>query len=96
MSVSLIIFIIIHVLAFAFCAETMRRIAMKHREYPLEDTERTLPFGFLKLRYVLIFYIGSYLLWILFSIWLYTVFINPDGLSIFNNSQPTPDVILNL
>lgn len=95
MSASLIIFIIIHVLAFAFFAETLRRIAMKHREYPLEDTERTLPFGFLKLRYVLIFYIASYVIWILFSIWLYTVFINPDGIPFFN-SQPEPDSILNL
>ena len=95
MSVSLIIFIVIHLLALIFFAETMRRITLKHREYPLEDDERTLPFGFLKLRYVLIFYIVTYVLWIFFTIWLYAVYIDPS-ISLFNGSVQSGGTVLDL
>ena len=57
MSVSLIIFIVLHLLAFVFFIEALRRISHRNKEYPLEETSRTLPFGFFKLRYVVILYI---------------------------------------
>lgn len=75
MSISLIIFIVIHVIVFAYVVEMLRRIAHRNREYPLDETRSTLPFGFLKLRYMVIFIIITYVLWVLFSLWLYQYFV---------------------
>jgi hypothetical protein len=75
MSISTIIFIIIHLFVFSFVVEMLRRLAMRHREYPLDETRETLPFSFLKLRYVVVLFILSYIIWVLFSLWLYDIFI---------------------
>lgn len=75
MSISLIIFIIIHLFVLSFVAEMMRRLAMRHREYPLDETRETMPFGFLRLRYIVTLFIITYILWVGFSFWLYNYFI---------------------
>jgi len=75
MSISLIAFIIIHILVFAYVVELLRRIAHRHREYPLDETSETIPFGFLRLRYVVILFILTYVAWVIFSIWLYQYFV---------------------
>jgi predicted secreted protein len=91
MSISLIIFIIIHVLVFAFVVEMIRRIASKNKEYPLDETKETLPFGFLRLRYVILTFIITYVLWVIFSLWLYGYFVGDffSGTStVINNNSP--------
>ena len=75
MSLSLIIFIGIHIVVFAYAVEMLRRVAHRHREYPLDETRDTLPFGFLKLRYVIILLLITYAIWVIFSIWLYEYFV---------------------
>ena len=75
MSISFIIFIVIHLLVFVYVAEMLRRIAHRHNEYPLSETKSTVPFGFLRLRYVIFLLILTYVAWVLFSIWLYDFFI---------------------
>lgn len=75
MSISLIIFIIIHLAVLSFVAEMMRRLSVRHREYPLDETRETLPFGFLRLRYIVVMFIVSYFVWVGFSLWLYSYFI---------------------
>ena len=75
MSISLIIFIIIHFGVLAFVVELLRRLAMRNREYPLEENRETLPFGFLRLRHVVVMFIIGYLLWVVFSLWLYHYFL---------------------
>lgn len=75
MSISLIIFIIIHLGVFAFTVEMLRRLAYRHREYPLDENRETLPFGFLRLRYIVVAFIVGYIVWVLFSFWLYNLFI---------------------
>lgn len=74
MSANLIIFIIIHIFVFAFFVESLRRTATRDREYPMDETHETLPLGFIRLRHVIILYILAYIAWIIFSIWLYSVF----------------------
>lgn len=75
MSISLIIFIIIHLGVFTFMVEMLRRLAVRNREYPLDETRETLPFGFLKLRHLVTIFIIGYVAWVIFSIWLYQMFI---------------------
>ncbi len=75
MSASLIIFIIIHLGIFAFTVEMLRRLALRHREYPLDENRETLPFGFLKLRHVVVMFIITYIAWVIFSLWLYNLFL---------------------
>jgi hypothetical protein len=75
MSIGYIIFIIIHLFVFTFMIETMRRLAIRNREYPLDETRETLPFGFLKLRHIVIMFLAGYVVWVVFSIWLYNYFI---------------------
>ena len=75
MSISLIIFIIIHLGVLVFVVELFRRMAMRAREDPLEETRETLPFGFLRLRHVVVMFIIGYLLWVIFSFWLYHYFL---------------------
>ena len=93
MSISLIIFISIHLLVFAYVVEMLRKIAHRHREYPLDETRETLPFGFLHLRYLIILLILTYVAWIIFTIWLYGYFVGDlFGVS----SGGFNDAILNL
>ena len=75
MSISFIIFIIIHFGVFAFTVEMLRRLAYRHREYPLDENRETLPFGFLRLRHIVVMFIIGYVIWVLFSLWLYNLFI---------------------
>jgi len=75
MSISLIIFIIIHLGVLVYFIEMLRRLGYRHREYPLDETQETLPFGFLRLRHLVILTLVGYVLWVLFSIWLYNYFI---------------------
>ena len=75
MSLSLIIFIIIHLGVFAFTVEMLRRIAHRHREYPLDENKETLPFGFLRLSHIVVMFIIGYIVWVIFSLWLYNLFV---------------------
>ncbi len=75
MSVKFIIFIIIQIAIFTFMVEMLRRIAMRHREYPLDENRETLPFGFLRLSHIVVMLIIGYIIWVLFSLWLYNFFI---------------------
>ena len=75
MSINLIIFIIIHLGVLAFTVEMLRRLALRNREYPLDENRETLPFGFLKLRHIVVMFIITYVVWIIFSFWLYHLFI---------------------
>ena len=93
MSISLIFFIIIHVVVFAFVVEMLRRIAHRHREYPLDENRETLPFGFLHLRYIIILFILIYIAWVIFSIWLYAYFM---GGLLGGSSEAINDAILGL
>ena len=91
MSISLIFFIVIQVLALAYFLEVMRRIRQRVKEYPLEDSPETLPFGFVKLRHVILFYVLLYLIWVLLSFWLYFRWMAGEG------SLPnSPETLLNL
>lgn len=75
MSISLIIFILIHLFIFAYVVELFRRVGHRHREYPLTESKETLPFGFLKLRYIMVLFVITYLAWVVFSFWLYDYFV---------------------
>ena len=93
MSATLIIFIIIHIFTLFYFVEALRRISRRMREYPLEDNRETVPFGFIRLNYIIVLYILAYIGWIAFSIWLYIIFTqNPSLL------QPgvTSETMLNL
>ena len=96
MSASFIIFIVIHVCILGFFVESLRRITKRAHEYPLEETPETLPFGFLRLRHIVIVYVIVYLLWILFSIWLYFVFVEPASFSIMPQGGGGDNLMLNL
>ena len=91
MSITLIIFIALQILAFAYFLEVIRRIRQRVKEYPLEDSSETLPFGFVRLRHVIFIYIVLYLFWVLLSFWLYFIWVN-----VGNASLPTPVETLNL
>jgi len=54
--------------------ELLRRVAHRHKEYPLDETKETLPFGFLKLRYVILIFIIIYIAWVIFFFLLYGIF----------------------
>lgn len=75
MSASLIIFIIIHLGVFTFTVELLRRLALRNREYPLDENRETLPFGFLKLKHIVALFILAYVAWMIFSLWLYNTFV---------------------
>lgn len=93
MPTRLLFFIILHVLALAYFLETLRRVRQRAKEYPLEDTRVTMPFGMVRLRHVVTLYILIYLGWVLFSLWLY--FFWMEGGSAFPEAQPA-ETILNL
>ncbi|MBN2096120.1 hypothetical protein JW752_01840 [Candidatus Peregrinibacteria bacterium] len=88
MSAPLIIFIFIHLVIFAFFVETLRRVHKRASEYGLEDTRETLPFGFVRLRYVVILYVMAYVLWIVVSISLYLVFVDKNSSFSVRNGTP--------
>ena len=82
MSAELVSFIFIHAISLAFFVEVLRRTAKRANEYELKETAQTLPFGFVRLRHLVIVYVLFYLIWIVVSIFLYLFFIN-GGLSSF-------------
>ena len=82
MSGTLILFILIQLIAFVFFIETLRRVSTKALEYGLKDTVKTLPFGLVRLRHVVILYVISYLIWIVASVFMYLLFISPDASTI--------------
>ena len=96
MSATLIIFIIIHVTIFAFFIESLRRTAFRVREYPLDETRETLPLGFVRLRYIVILYVLTYIIWVIFSIWLYNMFVEPSSAILPEQFNSPGNVMLNL
>ena len=100
MSFSLIFFIIIQVAALIFFVETLRRVMKRSNEYEIDESGRTIPFGFVKLRYIIFFYIFSYVIWIALSVILYLFFIDTNSNYYYGNVNPpaqTQDIInLNL
>lgn len=81
MSFKFILFVLIQLLAFIFFLEMLRRVYKRATEYHLKDDRSTLPFGFIRLRYIMILYVLFYVAWIVFSIFLYSFLIDP---------KPTP------
>ena len=96
MSATLIIFIIIHVIVFAFFVESLRRTAFRVREYPLDETHETLPLGFIRLRYIVTLYVITYIAWVIFSIWLYNLFVEPSSAILPEQFNSSGNVKLNL
>ena len=62
--------------ALIYFVELLRRIYVRTREYELKETRHTLPFGFLRLRHVVVLYILSYVAWVIGSLFLYHYFIS--------------------
>lgn len=87
MTFSFGLFITFHVLVLIFVVESLRRIWRHKRELNLAEDPRTLPFGFVRLRHVIILYIVAYVAWVVLTIWLYMLFIQ---------SPPSGNVILAL
>jgi hypothetical protein len=79
MTGSLVIFIIVHMAALIYFAEMLRRVYNKSKEYELSEDSRTLPFGFVRLRYVVVIYILAYLVWVVASVFLFIAFVLPDS-----------------
>jgi len=86
MAGSLLVFIIIHLVALVYFIEMLRRISNKSKEYSLNEDSRTLPFGFVRLRYVVIAYILAYVLWVIASVFLYVFYIDPSLSSSYGGS----------
>jgi hypothetical protein len=99
MPASLVFFILIHLVVFVFFIETLRRVAKRANEYSLKDTRRTLPFGIVRLRHMVIIYVLGYIIWIIVSIILYLTFVDSSSsFSLQNGQRPgtTRSVELNL
>jgi len=81
MSTQLILFITIQVSALIYFVEMLRRVWVRSREYELKENPSTMPFGFIRLRYIIILYIISYVLWLIGSFFLYIYFVQstPSG-----------------
>lgn len=78
MTTNLIIFILVQMAALVFFVETIRRVNKRASEYELKDTRRTIPFGFIRLRHIVVLYILGYVIWLVASILIYIFFINPS------------------
>lgn len=78
MKVSFIAFLLVHLAALIFLVESFRRIRKRSKEYPLRETPDTLPFGFVRLRHWVILYGVTYVAWVVFSVWFYYVFVDPN------------------
>lgn len=92
MSTKLILFITIHLGALVYFVELMRRVLLRSREYDLKEARTTLPFGFIRLRHIIIAYILTYFIWIIGSFFLYYYFIDPP---LPTTSAPAPAFNLN-
>jgi len=90
MSSKLILFITIHLASFIYFVELLRRIYIRSKEYTLKESHSTLPFGFIRLRHVVTFFVLTYIAWVVGSIFLYFYFIDPSlietggGARVFN------------
>jgi hypothetical protein len=90
MSSKLILFITIHLAAFIYFVELLRRAYIRSKEYGLKENSNTLPFGLIRLRHVIALFVLTYIIWIIGSIFLYFYFIDPSlaesgqGVRIFN------------
>jgi uncharacterized ion transporter superfamily protein YfcC len=87
MSFRLILFIIIQIAGLIFFIENLRRVSKRSAEYRLEENRSTLPFGFVRLRHIVILYVIIYVLWVIFSVFLYSYFIDPSSSLYFNPSN---------
>ena len=87
MSFRLILFIIIQLAALIFFIELLRRLSKRAGEYHLADTRKTIPFGFLRLRYIVALYVISYILWLALSIILYLVFVDTTSIYYYGNGE---------
>jgi hypothetical protein len=98
MSFRLILFIIIQLAALIFFIENLRRVSKRAAEYRLEENRSTVPFGFIRLRHIVILYVVSYILWIIFSVFLYSYFIDPSSSLYFipNNTEMINTTNLNI
>ena len=96
MPIRLIIFIILHLAALIYFIEMLRRIVKRTKEYDLKDTSQRLPFGFVRLRYVVILYIAAYLVWVIVSIALYLFFIDTNSSFGGRETEMIRNVELNL
>lgn len=96
MSFSLILFIIIHLAALIFFIETLRRVSKRVAEYELRDNRTTLPFGLIRLRHIVVLYAISYVLWMVVSIVLYSMFIHNPTAPLLTPSEKGMGVELNL
>ncbi|MFH0820840.1 MAG: hypothetical protein V1908_03635 [Candidatus Peregrinibacteria bacterium] len=89
MSVSFIIFIIVHLFALVYFLEVMRRVRQRAKEFPLRDSRETLPYGFLRLRHIVILYTLLYILWIILSIGFYVEWLDVGTGSMLPRSSET-------
>ena len=96
MPIRLIIFIVIHLAALIYFIEMLRRVVKRTKEYDLKDTSQTLPFGFVRLRYVVILYIVAYLVWVISSVVLYLFFIDTNSSFGGRGAEMMRNVELNL
>ena len=87
MSFRLILFIIIQLAALIYFIELLRRLSKRDSEYRLTDTRKTIPFGFLRLRYVVACYVIGYILWIVLSIGLYLFFVDTTSVYYYGNGD---------
>jgi hypothetical protein len=78
MSTSLAIFIIIHLAALIYFVELLRRTYVRSHDFDLREDSSTLPFGFLRLRHIVILYVVLYLVWVFASFILYFTLISPS------------------
>lgn len=94
----LILFITIHLVAMIYFIEVLRRVSNKSKEYILNEDSRTLPFGFVRLRYVVIAYIFAYVVWLVASFFLYVFYIDQSLSASFGsgNISPIQEFDLNL
>jgi len=97
MTFKLVLFILVELTALIYFIEVLRRVSKRAREYELKDTKDTIPFGFVRLRHIVIIYIVTYLVWLVFSFVLYFYFIG-GGITRLEIGKPSrsTDVILDL
>lgn len=93
MSISFIIFIVIHILALAYFLETIRRVRHRAKEYPLTESKETVPFGLIRLGHAVVLYGFFYLLWLVFSFVFYFRWL--EALDTLPSQAPT-ETFLNL
>lgn len=96
MSLKFALFLIIHIFVVIFFLETLHRIVKRNNEYRLKDSEKTLPFTFVRLKHVVILYVILYLIWVVFSIFIYFYYINPHFSSKYIEKVNNNNIELNL